>query len=73
MTELKKLPPGELSRIAANPPAAVLSVAGSAGSKTAMPGSRGIDASAPKKRRKKSAAWKTMIAVTDQSRRGKGR
>ena len=68
MTNPRKLTSEESAHIAKDPPAVSLSLAG--GGRTAI--LRPRDGSAPKKRRKMSAAWKTMIAVTTKARREKG-
>jgi len=72
MTKPKRLRPVELANVAAHPQPAVLAVGGSAWDKAAIRDLTGKDGSAPKKRRRKSAAWKTMIAVTTKARREKG-
>jgi hypothetical protein len=72
MKEPRRLTPEELSRIAADPQAALLALAGSAGARAAIRKLRGKGDSASKKRRKKSAAWQAMIAVTEKARREKG-
>jgi len=73
MPEPPELKPEELSRIAADPNAALLASTGSAAVGPAIRNPRENDRSPPKKRRKKSAAWKQMIAVTGKSRRGNGK
>jgi hypothetical protein len=68
MKKSEKLTPQELFRIAANPDAALLALAGDGGTAIMRPG----NGSAPRKRRKMSAAWEVMIAITEKSRRGRG-
>jgi hypothetical protein len=72
MKEPRRLTPEELSRIAADPQAALLALAGSAGARAAIRNLGRKDDSTPKKRRKKSAAWQAMIAVIEKARREKG-
>ena len=72
MEEPRRLTPQELFRVAADPPAALLALAGSAGAGAAMRHLGEKNGSAPKKRRKMSAAWEVMIAITEKARRGKG-
>jgi len=72
MEDPQKLTPQELFRIAADPPPALLALAGSAGAGAAMRNRGEKSGSAPKKRRKMSAAWEVMIALTEKARRGKG-
>jgi hypothetical protein len=55
--------------MAADPEAALLALAGEEKTAIMRPGNR----SSPKKRRKKSAAWKMMIALAGKARWGKGK
>jgi predicted RNA-binding protein YlxR (DUF448 family) len=72
MRDRQKVTPQELFRIAADPQAAILALAASGAGTGAVIRNLGKKAdSAPKKRRKKSAAWRVMIAVTEKSRREK--
>ena len=71
MTEPQRLTPEELFRSAADPDAALLALAGSTGASTATGNSRVRDGFGPKKRRKMSAAWEVMIAITEKAKRGK--
>jgi hypothetical protein len=67
MKDPRKLTSQELFRIAGDPQAALLALAGG---DAACPAIRHLgrkDGSAPKNRRKKSAAWKQMIALTEKS------
>ena len=68
MTNRRKLTLEESARISTDPQAVSLPLTG--GGRSAMVSPR--DGSAPKKRRKRSAAWKTMIAVAEKARREKG-
>jgi hypothetical protein len=51
---------------------ALLALAGSAGARAAIHNLGEKNGPAPKKRRKMSAAWEVMIAITEKARRGKG-
>src|ERR1035441_891941 len=73
MPQPPELNPEELSRIAADLNAALLASIGSAGAGPAIRKPRENDRSPPKKRRKKSAAWEQMIAVTGKARWGNGK
>ena len=66
MTNPRKLTAEELARIAAEPKAALLAFAAGAGTATEIQSLRRKDGSSPKKRRKMSAAWRTMIAITEK-------
>jgi hypothetical protein len=68
MKEPEKLTSQELFRMAANPDVALLVRGGEGKTIEMRPG----NGSAPRKRRKMSAAWEVMIAITEKSRRGKG-
>jgi hypothetical protein len=68
MTDRAKLTPEELALRAAGPRAELLALAGGDRTATMRPG----NGSAPKKRRKMSAAWEVMIAITENARRRKG-
>jgi hypothetical protein len=70
MPQPPELKPEELTRIAADPNAALLASTGSAGAGPAIRNPRENDRSPPKKRRKKRAASKQMIAVTGKARWG---
>jgi hypothetical protein len=72
MKEPRKLMPEELFRIASDPQAALRALAGGDGAFAAIRNLGRKDGSAPKKRRKKSAAWQAMIAVIEKARREKG-
>ncbi len=72
MTNFRELTPQELFRVAADPEAALRACRGNGGAGAVIRKSGEKDSSAPKKRRKKSAAWKTMIAITAKARREKG-
>jgi len=70
MKNARKLTSQELFRIAADPDGGLRALAGGAGTGAAKRNSSGKAGSAPKKRRKMSAAWQTMIAITAKARWG---